>query len=172
MITPPKKGLSLLAVFSLCTMAVGYSGAASAACSYKIDNEWNTGATGTISITNSTSAAINGWSVNWQYTTNRLSGSWNANVSGSNPYTASNLNWNGTLQPGQSTSFGFQLNKNGGALEQPTINGVVCSGTTTSSAPSSAPSSSSVPSSSVPSSTPSSSSVPSSSSSSISACLE
>ncbi len=128
MITPPKKGLSLLAVLSLCTMAVGYSSAASAACSYNIDNEWNTGATGTITITNSTSATINGWSVNWQYTTNRLSSSWNATVSGSNPYTATNLGWNGTLQPGQSTSFGFQLNKNGGALERPTLNGTVCSG--------------------------------------------
>ena len=128
MITPPKKGLNLVAVLSLCTMAVGYSSAASAACSYNIDNEWNSGATGNISITNSTSAPINGWSVNWQYTTNRLSGSWNANVSGSNPYTATNIGWNGTLQPGQTASFGFQLNKNGGALERPTINGTVCSG--------------------------------------------
>lgn len=139
MITPPKKNLSLLAVLSLCTMALGYSSAASAACTYNIDNEWNTGATGTINITNSTSAAINGWSVNWQYTTNRLSGSWNANVSGSNPYTATNLGWNGAIPPGQTVSFGFQLNKNGGALERPTVNGTVCSGGTTSSvAPSSA----------------------------------
>lgn len=172
MITPPKKGLSLLAVFSLCTMAVGYSGVASAACTYKIDNEWNTGATGTIEITNSTSAVINGWSVNWQYATNRLSGSWNATVSGSNPYTASNLSWNGTLQPGAKASFGFQLNKNGGALETPTINGTVCSGTTSSVASSVASSVvSSVP---VSSSSRSSSvsSVASSTSSSLGVCLE
>ncbi|MEN0037854.1 MAG: cellulase family glycosylhydrolase [Cellvibrio sp.] len=166
MITPPKKNLSLLAVLSLCTMAMGYSSAASAACTYKIDNEWNTGATGTITVTNSTSTAINGWSVNWQYAANRLSGSWNATVSGSNPYTASNLNWNGTLQPGQSASFGFQLNKNGATAEIPTLNGTICSGGNTSSTP--AVSSSSVA---VTSSSRSSASV-SSSSSSLQACLQ
>ncbi|MDO8341943.1 MAG: cellulase family glycosylhydrolase [Cellvibrio sp.] len=134
MITPPKKNLSLLAVLSLCTIAMGYSTAASAACSYNIDNEWNTGATGNIKITNSTATAINGWSVNWQYATNRLTGSWNANLSGSNPYTATNMGWNGTIPPGQTVSFGFQLNKNGGALERPTVNGAVCSGGPASSA--------------------------------------
>ncbi len=126
MITPPKKTLSLLAVLSLCTMAMGYSSAASAGCTYNIDNEWNTGATGTIKITNSTGTTFNGWSVSWQYTTNRLSGSWNARVAGTNPYTATNYDWNGTLPPGQSVSFGFQVNKNGGALERPSINGALC----------------------------------------------
>ncbi|HEY0892879.1 MAG TPA: cellulase family glycosylhydrolase [Cellvibrio sp.] len=143
MITPTKKNLSRLAVLSLCTMAMGYSSAASAACSYNIDNEWNTGATGTIKITNSTTSTINGWSVNWQYATNRLTGSWNANVTPTNPYTATNLGWNATIPPGQTVSFGFQLNKNGGALERPTVNGSVCSGgSAASSVPSSVSSSS------------------------------
>lgn len=167
MITPPKKNLSLLAVLSLCTMAVGYSNAASAACSYKISNEWNTGATGTIEITNSTSAPINGWSINWQYATNRITSSWNANLSGTNPVTATNLGWNGTIQPGQSVSFGFQVNKNGGAAETPTINGAVCSGSGASSVPAS--SSSSVP---PVSSSRSSTSISSVSSSSLQACLQ
>ncbi|HSC66207.1 MAG TPA: cellulase family glycosylhydrolase [Cellvibrio sp.] len=150
MITPPKKSLGLMAALGLCAIAGGYSSAASAACKYTITNEWNTGATGTIDITNSSTTAISSWSVNWQYNTNRLSSSWNSNVTGSNPYTATNLSWNGNLQPGQSTSFGFQVSKNGGALETPTINGTVCSGNppTSSSAPSSVPSTSSRPSSS------------------------
>ncbi|WP_049765454.1 endo-1,4-beta-xylanase [Cellvibrio japonicus] len=122
--------------------------AQTATCSYNITNEWNTGYTGDITITNRGSSAINGWSVNWQYATNRLSSSWNANVSGSNPYSASNLSWNGNIQPGQSVSFGFQVNKNGGSAERPSVGGSICSGSVASS---------SAPASSVPSSIASSS---------------
>lgn len=133
MFTPRKKKSGLLAALSVCTLAVGYNSAASAACTYTINNEWNTGATGTISVTNSTAAPVNGWTVNWQYATNRITGSWNATVSGNNPYTATGMGWNGTLQPGQTASFGFQLNKNGGEAEQPTLMGPLCSGDSTSS---------------------------------------
>lgn len=166
MTTPHNKRFRL-ALLGLSVLAASYGSTASAACSYVITNEWNTGATGEIRVTNSTSAAINGWSINWQYTSaNRLSGSWNATVSGNNPYAASNLSWNGNLQPGQTAVFGFQMNKNGAAAEIPTINGAVCSGTppTSSSAPTT---SSSVPATS--SSRPSSSSV---TSSSLQACLQ
>ncbi|WP_323814418.1 endo-1,4-beta-xylanase [Cellvibrio sp. NN19] len=137
--------------------------AQSANCSYSISNEWNTGATGAITITNTSTAAINGWTVGWQYATNRLSGSWNANVSGSNPYSASNLSWNAAIQPGQSVSFGFQIDKRGGSAERPVITGNICGGVASSVASSVAISSSSIYS--VASSTPSS---VSSSSSSIS----
>lgn len=167
MITPPKNRLRLAAVLGI-LLATGYSGAASAACTYRIDNEWNSGATGTISITNSTSVMITGWSVNWQYNTNRLTGTWNARVTGSNPYSAADMGWNGTLQPGQTTSFGFQLNKNGGAIELPTVNGSVCGGAG-SSASAMSSSRSSTPSSVVSSSR---SSVVSSSASSISNCVQ
>ncbi len=145
---------------------------ASAACTYTIDNEWNTGFVATITIKNDTGAAVNGWNINWTYSANRITSSWNANLTGSNPYTATNLGWNGNIAAGQSVSFGFQGNKNGATAERPTINGTVCAGGTVSSVrsssvvPSSVPSSSVrssvVPSSSTPSSVASSSSVPSS----------
>jgi len=117
---------------------------ASASCTYTVDSEWSTGFTASVTIKNDTSAAINGWSVNWQYSTNRSSGGWNANLSGTNPYTATNLSWNANIAVGQSVSFGVQGDKNGGSAERPTINGSVCGGGTTSSTPrssSSAPSS-------------------------------
>ncbi len=117
--------------------------AQSANCSYSISNEWNTGVTAAITITNTSTTAINGWNVGWQYATNRLSSSWNANVSGNNPYTASNISWNGTIQPGQSVQFGFQVDKRGGSAERPTITGNVCGGTTSSTPVSSVKSSSS-----------------------------
>lgn len=140
--------------------------AAAATCTYSITNEWNTGATGAIEIKNTDSSAINGWTVSWQYQKNTLSGLWNASYSGSNPYTASNLSWNGSIQPGQTTSFGFQINKNGGVAEIPIVNGSVCSAVISSSSASSIPASSSSV-----SSIKSSSSIVSSSSSSLSSIL-
>jgi hypothetical protein len=132
-------GASLLALTNL----------ASAACTYTVDNEWSTGYTASITVKNDTNTAVNNWSVNWQYGSNRMAGGWNANFSGNNPYTATNMSWNGNIAAGQSVSFGFQVNKNGGSAERPTINGSLCGGVVASSssrasvAPSSAPASSS-----------------------------
>jgi len=130
---------------------------ASASCSYSIDNEWSSGFVASITITNDTNTAINNWSVNWQYASNQIASGWNANISGSNPYTATNMAWNGSIAPGQSVSFGLQGEKNGGNAERPTITGSVCGGGSTSSAPASS-SSSSLPVSSSSSSVSSSSS--------------
>ncbi|MDO8345818.1 MAG: cellulose binding domain-containing protein [Cellvibrio sp.] len=104
---------------------------ASASCTYAISNEWPNGFTASITIKNDTGAPINNWNVNWQYATNRMSSGWNANFSGSNPYSATNMSWNGNIAVGQSISFGLQGEKNGGSAERPTINGVACGGTTT-----------------------------------------
>ncbi|WP_238582300.1 glucuronyl esterase domain-containing protein [Cellvibrio sp. OA-2007] len=148
-------------------LAVAAQGA-SAACTYNIDNEWNTGFVASITIKNDTGAAINNWNINWSYSANRITNSWNANLSGSNPYTASNLGWNGNIAPGQSISFGFQGNKNNGAAaERPTINGAACNGGAVSSVRSSVAPSSVAPSSVAPSSVAPSSIAPSSSRSSV-----
>ena len=103
---------------------------ASASCTYSIDSEWPNGFTASITIKNDTGAPINNWNVNWQYATNRMSSGWNANFSGSNPYSAANIGWNGNIAVGQSISFGLQGVKNGGSAERPTINGAACGGTT------------------------------------------
>jgi len=150
MITAKKKAVGLAALLSAGIAATG--SATAAECLHTVSNEWSTGYTGAIRITNNGTSAINGWDINWQYSTNRVTSSWNANVTGNNPYSASDLGWNGSIQPGQSVEFGFQADKNGGAVENPTINGAVCdsSGETSSSSVSSLPSSSA---SSVPSNT-------------------
>jgi endoglucanase len=101
-----------------------------ATCSYTIENEWNTGFTGNITITNTSTTAINGWTVGWQYTANKLVNSFNATVTGTNPYSATNLAWNSTIAAGQSVSFGFQGDKNNAAAEKPTVTGSVCSAVT------------------------------------------
>ncbi|PUA29919.1 MAG: beta-xylosidase [Cellvibrio sp. 79] len=126
----PRSGAHL-AKFSSSCFALLFAWNAHASCQYQITNQWNNGFTAAIKITNSAAAAINGWSVNWQYAgDNRISNSWNANVSGSNPYSASNLNWNGTIQPNQTVEFGFQGTKGAANPEIPVINGAPCGNVT------------------------------------------
>lgn len=124
-----------LALLGMTTALAVAAETASAACTYQIDNEWADGYVASIIVKNDTNAAVNNWSVNWQYSNNRITNSWNANVSGSNPYTATNMSWNGSIGAGQSVSFGFQGTKNGGTAERPQINGTLCSAGSTSSTP-------------------------------------
>ena len=92
-------------------------------CSYVIVNNWGSGFVGAIRITNKGTSAINGWNVSWKYSNGTtLSGTWNANVSGT--YSASNLSWNALIQPGQTVEFGFQGNHT--TAEIPVVTGSVC----------------------------------------------
>ncbi len=131
-----------------------------AVCSYTVTNNWGSGFTAEIKVTNDTSATVNNWSVSWQESGATVTNAWNATLSGSNPYSAASLSWNATLAPNASASFGFQAN---GTASAPKVSGSLC-GATTSSVPSSVASSvkSSIP---VSSSSKSSSSVAPSSSS-------
>lgn len=133
-----------------------------ASCQYIVNNQGSSWFGGTIRITNTGTAPINGWSVSWKYTgSDLIASSWNANVVGTNPYTATNLNWNAVIAVGQTAEFGFQGTKNNSPAEVPIVSGTVCEGPLTSSSVasnSSSKSSSSVMSSSVVSSVKSSSS--------------
>lgn len=134
-----------LAVSTLSTQA--YAG-----CQYTVANQWNNGFTATIKITNSGTTAINGWDINWKYNgDNRITTSYNATLTGTNPYSATNISWNGAIAPNQSVEFGFQGTKGAANAEIPVVNGVACgsSATTSSTAVSSAPITSSARSSSV-----------------------
>lgn len=96
-------------------------------CTYEVSNEWGNGYTALITVTNMSDTAVSRWSVNWEYAgTTTVGNSWNARVSGENPYMASDMGWNGPLQPGQSASFGFQGSKSSGDAEIPTVRGDIC----------------------------------------------
>lgn len=160
-----RKPYALAVLLGLGTFSTGPAVAQTADCEYLIDNQWGTGFTATIEITNSSNRTIEGWQVSWQYDSSEVTNAWNAALSGNNPYTASDMGWNATLQPGQTVSFGFQGVANGGVIETPTVTGNVCSAgagesssvrSSTSSSASSSSSSSSV--SSAPSSSASSAS--------------
>lgn len=121
------------AVLSASFVLTTVSTAANASCQYVVTNEWNTGFTGVIRLTNTTSSTINGWNVSWQYAAgDRLANSWNAVISGSNPYSASHLDWNASIGAGQTVEFGFQGTKGGVSAEKPTVTGSLCSDLTSS----------------------------------------
>lgn len=103
------------------------SSAAGATCQYVIHSQWNTGFTGVIRIKNNGNNIINTWSVNWSYSDDsRITNTWSANVNGNNPYSASNLPWNSSIQPGQTIEFGFQGVKGNVNAQLPIVSGNIC----------------------------------------------
>jgi mannan endo-1,4-beta-mannosidase len=125
------KRYGLAALFSAGLASSQWAAAQTATCKYVVTNSWGAGATASIEITNTGATVLNGWSVNWTYVNNRITSSWNATVTGANPYGATNLSWNGNLQPGQMASIGIQVNTNG-TVETPLVTGAVCGGSASS----------------------------------------
>ena len=100
-----------------------------ASCSYTVTNNWGGGFTGEIKVTNNTSQTVNGWSVSWKESNAIVTAAWNASLTGSNPYSATSLSWNGTLAPNASASFGFQAEGTGSAQQ---VIGSLCGNQTSS----------------------------------------
>ena len=96
-------------------------------------NQWNTGFTADVKITNNGSTAISGWTLTWSFANGQqITGSWNAtvvetgaNVSASNPAG----HWNGTIGAnGGSVTFGFQATHTGTNAKPNNfvVNGMAC----------------------------------------------
>lgn len=116
----------------LALLACVFTQSARASCDYIISNEWNTGFTAAVRISNNGTVPINGWSISWRYNSDRVTSSWNATVTGANPYSATNVSWNSTINPGQVIEFGVQGTKGGSAAEKPAISGTACNGSASS----------------------------------------
>ncbi len=98
-----------------------------AQCDYNIINDWGSGFQAEIKITNNEAQPVNGWTVGWQYTDgSSITGSWNATVSDSSPYTASALTWNAKIATGESVAFGFTGTNGKTAASVPMVTGAVC----------------------------------------------
>lgn len=84
-------------------------------CTAKVVNNWGNGYQLDVVVNNGRATTVNGWSVTLTFSENpQRTGGWNATISGSgNVVTASNVNWNGSIAPGQSVSFGLQGNHDG-----------------------------------------------------------
>jgi mannan endo-1,4-beta-mannosidase len=81
---------------------------------YTITGQWQGNFQGEVRVT-AGSAAISGWTVTWTYANGQaVTQSWNATVTSSGAaVTARNVNYNGTVGAGASTTFGFLGSWNG-----------------------------------------------------------
>ncbi|MFH8933074.1 glycoside hydrolase family 6 protein [Streptomyces griseosporeus] len=125
--------LTLTAGSTATALAVVPAGAAAAApaCTvdYKVQNDWGSGFTTNVTVTNN-GAAKSSWAVKWTYAgTQKVTNAWNAKVtqSGTN-VTAANESYNGSLPGGGSVSFGFQGTYSGSNAVPATftLDGVTC----------------------------------------------
>ncbi|MDG6101171.1 cellulose binding domain-containing protein [Dactylosporangium aurantiacum] len=91
---------------------------------------WNTGFTASITITNTGTSTINGWTLGFTLPSGQsITSGWNATFSpASGQVSARNVNYNGTLAPGASVDIGFQATHTGNTAEPAafTLNGIPC----------------------------------------------
>jgi cellulose 1,4-beta-cellobiosidase len=120
----------LRAVVMASVLAVGVSGlaaaqavsappaaAASAACTaaYTVTSDWGTGFTAAITVTNTGTTAITGWTLTYAYTGNQtLTQGWSANwAQSAKTVTVTNASWNGSLATGANTQIGANFSYTG-----------------------------------------------------------
>ncbi|MFF9021274.1 cellulose binding domain-containing protein [Streptomyces eurythermus] len=93
-------------------------------------NAWNTGLTANLTITNTGTAAIDGWSLAFTLPEGQaITAGWNADYSpASGRVTARNVSHNATLAPGASVDIGFQATHTGNTAAPGSyaLNGTAC----------------------------------------------
>lgn len=96
-------------------------------------NDWGTGFTANVSVANTGTAAVNGWTLAFTFPgTQRISNGWGATwtqAAGSANVTAANLDYNRTIAAGATVSgMGFNANYTGSNARPPsiTLNGSAC----------------------------------------------
>ncbi|WP_344056775.1 cellulose binding domain-containing protein, partial [Sphaerisporangium rubeum] len=96
-----------------------------------VPNTWNNGFTANVTVTNTGTATVNGWTVTWTWPGNQqVTNAWNATVTQSGTQaTARNVSYNPTIAPGAETTFGFQGTYSGtnNSPAQFALNGTPCS---------------------------------------------
>ncbi|WP_433436030.1 glycoside hydrolase family 6 protein [Nonomuraea sp. CA-141351] len=84
------------------------TGPSGCAATYKVTSQWQGSFQGEVTVKNTGSSPISGWKVGWTFPNGQtISQLWNGNLSGSGTVTVTNLNWNGALTAGATTTFGF-----------------------------------------------------------------
>ena len=115
------------------TTVTPMSGAGNYEVVYTIQNDWGSGATVNVTITNNTTAAVNGWILAWTFPGNQtITNLWNGTFTQSGAsVTVKNASYNTTIPAnGGSLNFGFNLNYSGANAKPAsfTLNGIACYG--------------------------------------------
>ncbi|MFI2735469.1 glycoside hydrolase family 9 protein [Streptomyces sp. NPDC018711] len=102
--------LAWLAAYTAERSATGEQPVSACAVTYTVDNVWTTGFTATVTVKNTGPTAVDGWQLAWTYPGGqRVTSAWNATVTqNGTAVSARNADWNRTLAPGATTSFGVQ----------------------------------------------------------------
>ncbi|MFC7914638.1 glycoside hydrolase family 48 protein [Streptomyces sp. NPDC057386] len=119
----------------LSMLAAGATTAHAAALQCSVDyktNDWGSGFTADLTLTNRGTDAINGWTLTYSYSGDqKLSNGWNGNWSQSGrQITVTNASWNGTVAAGAAVTTGAQFTYSG-TNTAPTdfaVNGTTCAG--------------------------------------------
>lgn len=93
--------------------------------SYQIDQRWENGYNGTISITNTGETTIENWCIAFEQS-NPIQNIWNAQIKSeeNNSYIIRNQEWNQDIKKGETISFGFTASGNfAGFPEKYSLNG-------------------------------------------------
>src|SRR5581483_5992979 len=101
----------LLSSLGVATAASGPANAATGcSANYATQSQWATGFVAGVTVTNSGTTALTGWTVTFTFPGDQqVTSSWSATLAQSQETViASNLSYNGALGTGASTSFGFQ----------------------------------------------------------------
>ncbi|MFD3515497.1 glycoside hydrolase family 9 protein [Streptomyces sp. NPDC058657] len=122
--------LAWLAAYAAERTTTGEPPAGACTVTYKNDNVWGTGFTATLTVKNTGAEAVDGWKLSWTYPAGqRVTSAWNATVTqDGTAVVARNTDWNRTLAPGATASFGVQ-GTHSGTSPSPTaytLNGNVC----------------------------------------------
>ena len=131
---------ALAAVLTLLTALVVTQpafAAGSIGATFTSAGDWGTGHQVNVKVTNSGSAPVTGWTLEFDLPAgDTISSSWDADVTrAGNHYTAKSKSWAGPLAPGASFTWGYVAT---GPYKTPTacsINGVACTGGTPTSTP-------------------------------------
>jgi endo-1,4-beta-xylanase len=103
-------GASGSAAFTWTISASGGGGGATCHVAYVIQNEWVGGFVAAITITNTGTTTINGWTLTFTFGGDqRITNAWNTTTTQNGAgVTAVNLGYNATISPGGNTGLGFQ----------------------------------------------------------------
>jgi cellulase/cellobiase CelA1 len=97
---------------------------------YQVASQWNVGFTTNVTISNTGSSAINGWTLRWSFANGQtVTQGWNGTFAQSgSQVTVTNLSYNGAIPAGGSASMGFNGAWSGTntAPTSFTVNGATC----------------------------------------------
>lgn len=130
-VTPPPSTPTATPTSVPTTTPTSTPGGANCSVQYTLTNQWPGGFGANVTIVNTSSTTINGWTLAWTFANGQtITQIWNASdtQSGGN-VRATNLSYDAMIAPGASVSFGFNGSWSGSNAAPPSfaLNGATCS---------------------------------------------